>query len=131
RASPSSPGVPAGTPDTASGAGRAAMSVSRTRARCPAGGATAIVQRSSNLGSVMNQRILQVMAWLLNPPLSAPRVTTLIRVMVGAVFLAEAIMKFVFPDTLGPGRFGKLGLPAPEIMSPFDAVFEAGCGILL
>src|SRR5690348_9819769 len=79
----------------------------------------------------MSQRILQVMAWLLNPPLSAPRVTTLIRVMVGAVFVAEAVMKFVFPDTLGPGRFAKLGLPAPELMSPFDAVFEAGCGILL
>jgi uncharacterized membrane protein YphA (DoxX/SURF4 family) len=82
-------------------------------------------------GCVMHQRIVRVMAWLLNPPLSAPRVTTLIRVMVGAVFVAEAVMKFVFPDTLGPGRFAKLGLPAPELMSPFDAVFEAGCGVLL
>jgi uncharacterized membrane protein YphA (DoxX/SURF4 family) len=79
----------------------------------------------------MSQRIHHVIAWLLNPPLSAPRVTTLIRVMVGAVFLAEAIMKFVFPDTLGPGRFMKLGLPVPELMSPFDAAFEAGCGVLL
>jgi putative oxidoreductase len=69
--------------------------------------------------------------WLLYPPLSSPRGTTLIRVMVGAVFLSEAIMKFVFPDTLGPGRFSLLGIPAPGIMSPFDAVFEAGCGILL
>jgi putative oxidoreductase len=79
----------------------------------------------------MDQRILRVMSWMLNPPLTAPRVTTLIRVMVGAVFVAEAVMKFVFPDTLGPGRFEKLGLPAPDLMSPFDAVFEAGCGILL
>jgi uncharacterized membrane protein YphA (DoxX/SURF4 family) len=69
--------------------------------------------------------------WLLHPPLSSPRGTTLIRLMVGAVFLWEAIMKFVFPDTLGPGRFSLIGLPAPDIMSPFDAVFEAGCGILL
>src|SRR4051794_38755923 len=72
-----------------------------------------------------------VKRWLLNPPLSAPRVTTLIRVMVGAVFLWEAIMKLVFPDTLGPGRFALIGLPAPYVMSPFDTVFEAGCGILL
>jgi uncharacterized membrane protein YphA (DoxX/SURF4 family) len=68
---------------------------------------------------------------MLHPPLSSPSVTTLIRVMVGAVFLAEAIMKFVFPDTLGVGRFTLIGLPAPDIMSPFDAVFEAGCGILI
>ena len=69
--------------------------------------------------------------WMLHPPLSSPSVTTLIRLMVGAVFLSEAIMKLVFPETLGPGRFSLIGLPAPEIMSPFDAVFEAGCGILL
>src|SRR6266536_4904338 len=69
--------------------------------------------------------------WMLHPPLSSPPVTTLIRLMVGAVFLWEAIMKFVFPDTLGPGRFSLIGLPAPDVMSPFDAAFEAGCGILL
>ena len=69
--------------------------------------------------------------WMLHPPLSSPSVTTLIRLMVGAVFLSEAIMKLVFPETLGPGRFSLIGLPAPAIMSPFDAVFEAGCGILL
>src|SRR5215212_8014186 len=69
--------------------------------------------------------------WMLHPPLSSPPVTTLIRLMVGAVFLSEAIMKFVFPETLGPGRFSLIGLPAPEIISPFDAAFEAGCGILL
>src|SRR3954468_18648873 len=69
--------------------------------------------------------------WMLHPPLSSPSVTTLIRVMVGAVFVWEAIMKFVFPDTLGPGRFALIGLPAPDVMSPFDAAFEAGCGVLL
>ena len=68
--------------------------------------------------------------WMLHPPLSSPPMTTLIRLMVGAVFLSEAIMKLVFPETLGPGRFSLIGLPAPEIMSPFDTVFEAGCGIL-
>jgi putative oxidoreductase len=72
-----------------------------------------------------------LLRWLLHPPLSAPPVTTLIRLMVGAVFFWEAIMKFVFPDTLGAGRFALIGLPAPDVMSPFDAAFEAGCGILI
>src|SRR6184192_3176912 len=79
----------------------------------------------------MNETMRLLTRWLLSPPLSSPRSTTLIRVMVGAVFLWEAIMKFVFPDTLGPGRFSLIGLPAPDLMSPFDAAFEAGCGILL
>jgi uncharacterized membrane protein YphA (DoxX/SURF4 family) len=79
----------------------------------------------------MLRTITRVQRWLLHPPLSAPPATTLIRLMVGAVFLWEAIMKFVYPQTLGPGRFALIGLPAPDVMSPFDAVFEAGCGILL
>jgi putative oxidoreductase len=33
------------------------------------------------------------------------KTTILIRIMVGAVFLAEGIQKFVYPDALGPGRF--------------------------
>lgn len=69
--------------------------------------------------------------WLLNPPLASPSGTTLIQVMVGSVFVWEAIMKFVFPNTLGAGRFSLLGIPAPAATSPFDAVFEAGCGLLL
>src|SRR6187397_1963523 len=73
----------------------------------------------------------QLRQWMLHPPLSSLPVTSLIRLMVGAVFLSEAIMKFVFPEPLGPGRFVLMGLPAPDIMSPCDAVFEAGCGILL
>jgi uncharacterized membrane protein YphA (DoxX/SURF4 family) len=79
----------------------------------------------------MMQTVKRLWRWLLHPPLSSPPVTTLIRVMVGAVFVWEAIMKFVFPDTLGPGRFALIGLPLPDTMSPFDAAFEAGCGILL
>jgi putative oxidoreductase len=79
----------------------------------------------------MIRMMSELRQWMLHPPLSSPPVTTLIRLMVGAVFLSEAIMKFVFPETLGPGRFSLIGLPAPAIMSPFDAVFEAGCGILL
>jgi putative oxidoreductase len=55
----------------------------------------------------------------------------LIRLAVGAVFLAEGIQKFLFPDALGVGRFTKIGIPAPQVMAPFVGVFEIGCGALL
>ncbi|MBX2991699.1 MAG: DoxX family protein [Bacteroidetes bacterium] len=54
-----------------------------------------------------------------------------IRVMVGAVFLSEGIQKFLFPDSVGVGRFTKIGIPAPEIMAPFVGVVEMLCGSLL
>lgn len=61
----------------------------------------------------------------------APAATILIRLMVGAVFLSEGIQKFLFSETLGVGRFVKIGIPYPEIMAPFVSVFEIGCGTLI
>jgi uncharacterized membrane protein YphA (DoxX/SURF4 family) len=55
----------------------------------------------------------------------------LVRVMVGGVFIAEGIQKFLFPEALGVGRFVKIGIPAPEFMAPFVGVVEIGCGMLL
>src|SRR5437879_2205798 len=55
----------------------------------------------------------------------------LIRVLVGWVFLSEGIQKFLFPDTLGVGRFIKIGIPWPQGMAPFVAVVEIVCGTLL
>src|SRR5687768_15516741 len=54
--------------------------------------------------------------------------TLLIRLMVGAVFLSEGIQKFLFPDTLGAGRFVKIGLPNPEFLGPFVGTVEILCG---
>ena len=51
--------------------------------------------------------------------------------MVGLVFLSEGVQKFLFPDSLGPGRFLKIGLPAPEFLAYFVAVFEITCGTLI
>jgi uncharacterized membrane protein YphA (DoxX/SURF4 family) len=62
---------------------------------------------------------------------SAPGSVILVRLVVGGVFLSEGVQKFLFPDALGVGRFVKIGIPAPEIMAPFDSVFEIGCGVLL
>jgi uncharacterized membrane protein YphA (DoxX/SURF4 family) len=60
----------------------------------------------------------------------APAAVILIRLIVGAVFLSEGIQKFLFSDTLGVGRFTKIGIPSPEIMAPFVGVCETVCGVL-
>ena len=60
-----------------------------------------------------------------------PRSVVLIRLLVGAVFLAEGFQKFLFPAALGVGRFVKIGLPAPEFLAPFVGVVEITCGALL
>jgi uncharacterized membrane protein YphA (DoxX/SURF4 family) len=57
--------------------------------------------------------------------------TVLIRLMVGWVFMSEGIQKFLFPDTLGVGRFTKIGIPAPHFFAPFVGVVEIICGALL
>ncbi|MEX2559617.1 MAG: DoxX family protein [Pirellulales bacterium] len=62
---------------------------------------------------------------------NAPASVLLIRLMVGLVFLSEGIQKFLFPDAVGVGRFTKIGLPAPEFLAYFVAVFEVACGSLI
>jgi putative oxidoreductase len=62
---------------------------------------------------------------------SAPTATILVRLLVGAVFLSEGIQKFLFPTTLGIGRFVKIGIPAPQFFAPFVGVVEIVCGTLL
>ncbi len=55
----------------------------------------------------------------------------LIRLLVGWVFLSEGLQKFLFPDTLGVGRFTKIGIPSPQVMAPLVGVVEIVCGALL
>jgi putative oxidoreductase len=61
----------------------------------------------------------------------AAKAIILIRILVGWVFLSEGIQKFLFPDTLGVGRFVKIGIPWPQLMAPFVGVVEIVCGALL
>jgi len=61
----------------------------------------------------------------------ASKAVLLIRVLVGWVFLSEGIQKFLFPDSLGVGRFVKIGIPWPQDMAPFVGVVEIVCGSLL
>jgi len=62
---------------------------------------------------------------------SAPRAVILIRLLVGGVFLAEGIQKFLFPGELGVGRFTKIGIPWPDVSAPFVGAAETICGALL
>ena len=54
-----------------------------------------------------------------------------IRVMLGAVFISEGIQKFLFSDSLGVGRFIKIGIPAPNLTAPFVGAVEIICGTLI
>ena len=69
-----------------------------------------------------------------NPSLS-PRRTAwgllLLRILVGWVFLTEGIQKLLFPAALGPGRFAKIGIPAPQFTGPFVGCVEIVCGAML
>lgn len=59
------------------------------------------------------------------------KTTILVRLMVGVVFLSEGMQKFLFPETLGSGRFAKIGLPLPEYLGSFVGFFEILCGVLI
>src|SRR5207245_8598469 len=61
----------------------------------------------------------------------APAATILIRIVVGGIFLAEGIQKFLYPGDLGAGRFAKIGIAAPDMMGPFVGGIEIVCGALL
>src|SRR5262245_12259238 len=68
--------------------------------------------------------------WLLKPPTDGPGAIILIRLMAGAVFLWEGVLKFVYANQ-GVGRFTKLGFPAPHFTASADAWFEIIGGTLL
>ena len=72
----------------------------------------------------------KVTNWVLNPPVDGPTATILLRLMAGAVFLWEGILKFVYTNQ-GVGRFTKLGFPAPHFTATADGWLEIIGGILL
>lgn len=59
------------------------------------------------------------------------KVTIIIRLLVGAVFLSEGLQKFIFPAMRGAGRFEGMGFPQAEFFAHFVGVFEIVCGILI
>jgi uncharacterized membrane protein YphA (DoxX/SURF4 family) len=59
------------------------------------------------------------------------RAVILIRLLVWLVFFSEGIQKFLFPATLGVGRFEKIGIPLPHFFAPFVGIVEIVCGALV
>lgn len=55
----------------------------------------------------------------------------IIRLSVGSIFLSEGIQKFLFSESVGAGRFAKIGLPMPEALGPFVGSVEIICGVLI
>jgi uncharacterized membrane protein YphA (DoxX/SURF4 family) len=62
---------------------------------------------------------------------AAPAATILIRVMVGAVFVAEGVQKFLYSAEVGAGRFAKIGIPQADLLAPFVGSVEVVCGTLV
>lgn len=53
------------------------------------------------------------------------------RLVVGLVFLSEGIQKFLFPESVGAGRFEKIGFANPEALATLVATFEIISGLLM
>ena len=65
------------------------------------------------------------------PPIGHTWAALLLRILVGWVFLTEGIQKFLFPATLGVGRFIMIGIPYAHFTAPFVGTVEIICGMLL
>jgi putative oxidoreductase len=68
--------------------------------------------------------------WFARPTVNGPEATMLVRLMAGAVFFWEGILKFVYTNQ-GVGRFTKLGMPFPDLLAHAIAVLEIGGGLLV
>jgi putative oxidoreductase len=62
------------------------------------------------------------------PPTSGPKATIILRLMAGAVFFWEGLLKFAYANQ-GVGQFSKLGMPMPEVPAPAIAVLPAARAI--
>jgi putative oxidoreductase len=72
----------------------------------------------------------KVIAWFANPPVAGPSAILIIRLMAGAVFFWEGILKFEYVNQ-GVGRFTKLGFPFPATTAHLIAAGEIIGGLLL
>jgi uncharacterized membrane protein YphA (DoxX/SURF4 family) len=68
--------------------------------------------------------------WFSNPPVTGQSTILILRMMAGAVFFSEGILKFVYVNQ-GLGRFTKLGFPMPELTANFVASTEIIGGLFL
>src|SRR6201991_5260391 len=72
----------------------------------------------------------KIFEWFQYPPVTGKSTIVVIRLMAGAVFFWEGILKFVYTNQ-GVGRFAKLGFPFPETTAHFVATCEIIGGLFL
>src|ERR1700733_11446444 len=87
-------------------------------------------QASPRTSNARASAFTRLVRWVTSPATTAPRATVLIRLMAGAVFLSEGILKFVYTNQ-GLGRFTKLGFPFPDAVATATGAFEIVGGVLL
>jgi uncharacterized membrane protein YphA (DoxX/SURF4 family) len=57
--------------------------------------------------------------------------TLIIRLVVGLIFLSEGLQKYITPETVGTGRFAKIGFSNPAFWAYWVGSFEIVCAILI
>jgi len=57
--------------------------------------------------------------------------TLLVRLSVGLIFISEGVQKYVLPDSIGAGRFAKIGFSHPYFWASFTGAFEIICGAFI
>lgn len=62
---------------------------------------------------------------------NAPAATILIRFVVGLVFFAEGLQKFIYPAEVGAGRFAKIPIPNPELTATLVGSAEVVFGAMV
>jgi putative oxidoreductase len=72
----------------------------------------------------------KIFEWFQYPPVTGKSSIIIIRLMAGAVFFFEGILKFLYASQ-GVGRFTKLGFPFPETTAHIIATGEIIGGLLL
>jgi putative oxidoreductase len=53
------------------------------------------------------------------------------RLITGLIFIFEGIMKYLFLEMLGPGRFAQIGFNHAIFWAYFTGAFEISCGFLV
>src|SRR5580693_6619297 len=72
----------------------------------------------------------KIFQWFQYPPVTGKSSIIIIRLMAGAGFFFEGILKFLYANQ-GVGRFTKLGFPFPEATAHIIATGEIIGGLLL
>ena len=86
----------------------------------------------ANFALYLNEQfnMKKIIDWFLHPPVNGRDEIIILRLMAGAVFFWEGIIKFIFPNQ-GVGRFTKIGMPFPEISATFVGSMEIIGGLFL